>query len=947
MQGYLSVAAESWYRWVLSSGLQATLLSIAVLFLVRAGRRWNPALRHALLMVALLKFIIPPTLNAPVGLFSQVHLAPPFSAPEPYVSRPGIARTRGVSRVSAPRQTDSGEASATNASQPQAPTVDTSFSASARPAEPSFPGDFNDVKLLLMLLHIAGGLVVLGLFARKLLFLRSLLAAAAPADGNVSLLYASLLKDFPPRRKPELLVGRNNGTPMAFGVIRPVILLPRRLIESLDPVELTTVLAHELAHHRRRDVVLRWFELPVSALWWFNPVYWVLSRQLRSAREDCCDDLVVASGLTGSPAYCETLLRAARLVSEPGSPGPEFAYIGESGALERRFRRLMDRRDILPPKLPAGAAIMVVLAGVLVLPGIGPVLTSNRPTCPCEPSAEVRVALQALPAEPDFSVGRDERMRPLRELAARFPRDIFVHSRLQESFWNNNYLYPEFEQAFASYRNSPDDPVFRYLDARLTGALDPVRSQEKLGRLLDAEPGFAWAHYEIARQSGTANDRQKTEKHLRLFLESCPDSLEGYLLLESVDDPAMLRDSAKKFRRVLESRRDASTIRYWPSLWDAEFRVAPEGDRASVLENVRRDLALLQSIPGEFTWDRYGVFRRGYQLTRDKELFAWAQRNLADRRRSGADDPEHPIFASWPPDEKLPLDRKLAMVDRALAFQAMSPDYMGQSDPPFFIHVAQLYVSWNVRLDQVPGLVQRDLAAAAYLDSSWVPAGLEGIRNSADLILASAYLAQRKLRLARDVIERRISLLPGNSGNFLWEWGPLQVRLAELEGDSARAQLLSLKLGEGRSGIIPGQPRHRTPFPDFEAKDRSGRIWRSSDLRGKTTLIDVWSADRGPSLAYQGELQGLYDRIKDRSDVQLLTFNIDANPYPAERHLAENSYKFPVIMSRTEAISLFGSLPDRTFRIVGPDGRFTMARCRKFESCISVELERAALENRR
>ena len=64
--------AEEWFPFMASATLQATILALVVLGTLWIGRRWSPALRYAFMMLALCKFVIPPMLSLPTGLFNRI-----------------------------------------------------------------------------------------------------------------------------------------------------------------------------------------------------------------------------------------------------------------------------------------------------------------------------------------------------------------------------------------------------------------------------------------------------------------------------------------------------------------------------------------------------------------------------------------------------------------------------------------------------------------------------------------------------------------------------------------------------------------------------------------------------------------------------------------------------------------------------------------------------------
>ncbi|MEQ1757350.1 MAG: M56 family metallopeptidase [Vicinamibacterales bacterium] len=97
--------------------------------------------------------------------------------------------------------------------------------------------------------------------------------------------------------------------PMAFGLLRPVVLLPPDA-EGWSTADRTHALVHELEHVRRRDVAVIAMARATCALYWFHPLAWVAWRRLRLDMERACDDAVVVSG--DRVAYAEMLMQMAR-----------------------------------------------------------------------------------------------------------------------------------------------------------------------------------------------------------------------------------------------------------------------------------------------------------------------------------------------------------------------------------------------------------------------------------------------------------------------------------------------------------------------------------------------------------------------------------------------------------------------------------------------------------
>jgi thiol-disulfide isomerase/thioredoxin len=93
-------------------------------------------------------------------------------------------------------------------------------------------------------------------------------------------------------------------------------------------------------------------------------------------------------------------------------------------------------------------------------------------------------------------------------------------------------------------------------------------------------------------------------------------------------------------------------------------------------------------------------------------------------------------------------------------------------------------------------------------------------------------------------------------------------------------------------------------IPAFELTDLGGRTWRLKDLNGKTVLINVWATWCGPCQTEMPHVQKFYEKIKDRSDLQLLTFNIDEDLGMVAPYVKAKGYTFPVLPAYSTVVTL-------------------------------------------
>jgi beta-lactamase regulating signal transducer with metallopeptidase domain len=149
----------------------------------------------------------------------------------------------------------------------------------------------------------------------------------------------------------EIFLCEEIDRPLAVGLWRPAILLPTAA-KSWQRRRLQMVLLHEEAHIERGDLWFQWLGRVTSAMYWFHPLVWWLSRQLVELREMATDERVVDRLGGDGRGYALELVQLAEegaKISRRVRSGQFLttaAMAGENAsALERRVRCLLADRS--------------------------------------------------------------------------------------------------------------------------------------------------------------------------------------------------------------------------------------------------------------------------------------------------------------------------------------------------------------------------------------------------------------------------------------------------------------------------------------------------------------------------------------------------------------------------------------------------------------------------
>lgn len=157
-------------------------------------------------------------------------------------------------------------------------------------------------------------------------------------------------------------------TPVLFGWLQPVILLPVGLVLRLPREQVVPILLHELAHVRRLDFVFNLAETAVLTLLYYHPAVHWLARRLAQDRELACDDLVLDTG-ADRLAYARALAELAHERHALHTP-PTPLLAATAGELLDRIERILGQRRQsarIASEPSARVLLLTVLAAILAL----------------------------------------------------------------------------------------------------------------------------------------------------------------------------------------------------------------------------------------------------------------------------------------------------------------------------------------------------------------------------------------------------------------------------------------------------------------------------------------------------------------------------------------------------------------------------------------------------
>ncbi len=195
------------------------------------------------------------------------------------------------------------------------------------------------------------------------------------------------------KRRISLLSHKKVLVPLTWGVFKPVIMMPAEA-ETWTEDQRSSALFHELSHVKRADFLVMLLARVSLAIFWLNPLSWVVFRMIKKEQEKACDELVLKTGIKPS-TYAAHLLAIRR--SLPIHWNPPTAVLGAMGRsqLDDRLTTILRKRL----KLKETNMRTKMALGILVILSIA-FIGMARPSTPAIDESVLDLPVQETAVEP-------------------------------------------------------------------------------------------------------------------------------------------------------------------------------------------------------------------------------------------------------------------------------------------------------------------------------------------------------------------------------------------------------------------------------------------------------------------------------------------------------------------------------------------------------------------
>lgn len=250
---------------------------------------------------------------------------------------------------------------------------------------------------ILSVIWLAGLLLCFGFFAVSYIKCYREFRFSLPVENDI---LEAWKEKHPLKRSLSIRQTETIAAPLSYGVIRPVILMPKNT-EWKNIYQLRYVLEHEYVHIRRLDMLTKLIMIAAVCIHWFNPLVWVMYILFNRDLELSCDETVVRRfGMDIKSVYATALIS----MEEKKSGRTPLCNSFSKNAIEERIRAIM--------KIKKTSKFAVMISAVLVIGVTGGFATSasslEKKTETAQENGETTVALNEVNIREDESLSSSD-----------------------------------------------------------------------------------------------------------------------------------------------------------------------------------------------------------------------------------------------------------------------------------------------------------------------------------------------------------------------------------------------------------------------------------------------------------------------------------------------------------------------------------------------------------
>lgn len=250
---------------------------------------------------------------------------------------------------------------------------------------------------ILSVIWLAGLLLCFGFFAVSYIKCYREFRFSLPVENDI---LEAWKEKHPLKRSLSIRQTETIAAPLSYGVIRPVILMPKNT-ERKNIYQLRYVLEHEYVHIRRLDMLTKLIMIAAVCIHWFNPLVWVMYILFNRDLELSCDETVVRRfGMDIKSVYATALIS----MEEKKSGLTPLCNSFSKNAIEERIRAIM--------KIKKTSKFAVIISAVLVICVTGGFATSasslEKKTETAQENGETTVALNEVNIREDESLSSSD-----------------------------------------------------------------------------------------------------------------------------------------------------------------------------------------------------------------------------------------------------------------------------------------------------------------------------------------------------------------------------------------------------------------------------------------------------------------------------------------------------------------------------------------------------------